>query len=114
MKEYMKQMSHNRSTLYHYFKDCDMQMRMTKIGKGVYKVFIPANEWEDVYLTVNSVRFTNFQSLILFTNELVVRYSIYGSNQVNIPYKIIDTIQIDNDLDIGYEEIHLNKWQVAH
>lgn len=105
-----KKESHNRSTLYHYFNDNGMQIRFMKIGKGSYKVFIPDYKWDSVYLTVNSVRFTDFQAVILFSNELVIRYgSIYDNSQVNIPYRLIKTIQLDNELDIGYEELHLNK-----
>lgn len=109
-EEYMKRASQNRNTLYHYFKDVGFMMRSLKIGKGVYKVFIPDYKWDTVYLTINGVRFTDFQAVILFTNELVVRYTEYGKSQVNIPYKLIETIQFDNELDIGYEELHLNKW----
>ena len=109
-KEVQERLSHNRNTLYHYLKDCGMQMKFLKIGKGTYKVFIPDYKWDTVYLTINSVRFTDFQALILFSNELVVRFSTYDTCQVNIPYRVIRTIQIDNDLDIGYEELHLNKW----
>lgn len=111
MKEHFKRMSQNRSTLYHYFTDAGMQMRMMKIGKGSYKVFLPDYKWDTIYLTINDVRFTDFQSIILFSNELVVRFgNIYDNSQVNIPYRIIKTIQLDNELDIGYEELHLNNW----
>ena len=109
-KTIKEEQSHNRSTLYHYFNDNGMQIRFMKIGKGTYKVFTPDYKWDSVYLTVNGVRFTDFQAVILFSNELVVRFGdIYNNSQVNIPYRIIKTIQLDNDLDIGYEELHLNK-----
>ena len=110
LKDYKDQMSHNRSTLYYYFKGTGMIHKRLKIGKGVYKVFVPDYKWDSVYLTVNGVRFTDFHSLIMFTNELVVRYGINDTSQVNIPYRLIKDIQIDNDLDIGYEELHLNKY----
>lgn len=110
LKKYKEQMSQNRSTLYNYFKD-KMEWKTLKIGKGVYKVFIPDYKWDSVYLTINDdIRFTDFQSIILFTNELVVRYgNIYDNSQVNIPYKLIKTIELDNDLYLGYEKLHLNK-----
>lgn len=104
-----EEQSYNRSTLYHYFKDCGMQIRFTEINNRKYKVFIPDYKWENIYLTINGVRFTDFQSIIIFTNELVVRFSMYDSSQVNIPYKLIKTIQLDNELDLRYEELHLNK-----
>lgn len=107
--EYREMMSHNRSTLYHYFKD-KLNKHSLKIGKGVYKVFTPPHKWETAYLTIDDIRFTDFQAIILFTNELVVRYgNMYENSQVNIPYRIINTIQLDNELDIGYEELYLNK-----
>ena len=106
--EYKEEMSQNRSTLYHYFKDTGLEMRMLKIGKGTYKVFVVPFDWDNVYLIINGVRFTDFQSVILFTNELVVRYcSEYDDCQVNIPYRIIKTIKLDNELHIGFEELHL-------
>lgn len=107
LKETKEKQSYNRSTLYHYFKDCGMQMRFTNINNRRYKVFIPDYKWEDTYLTINGFRFANFQSIIIFTNELVIRYNMSDNIQVNIPYKLIESIQLDNDLDIGYEEIHL-------
>lgn len=110
IKEHKEILSKNRSTLYHYFKDAGMQIRMMKIGKGTYKVFLPDYKWDSIYLTINNVRFTDFQSIILFSNELVVRFgNVYDNSQVNIPYKIIKTIKLDNELDIGYEELHLNE-----
>ena len=110
MNNYKEWMSHNRSTLYYYFKKTGMQMKHIKIGRGTYKVFLPDYKWDSVYLTINGVRFTDFQSIIIFTNELVVRFgSIYDSSQVNIPYYLIKEIQIDNELDIKYEKLHLNK-----
>lgn len=108
-KEKQKKQSHNRNTLYHYFKDCDMQMRFTKINNRSYKVFIPDYKWETVYLTVNGIRFTDFQSIILFTNELVIRYGLNNTSQVNIPYRLIEALQISNNEGITYEKIHLKK-----
>jgi len=103
-------MSRNRSTLYHYFTDCGLQMKTLKIGKGRYKVFIPPFKWDTIYLTINETRFTDFQAVILFTNELVVRFgNMYDNSQVNIPYRVIKTIELDNELDIGYEQLHLNE-----
>ena len=108
MKEYKEMIKNNRSTLYHYFMDTGLEHRFTYIGKGRYNVFKVPFRWDSVYLTVNDIRLTDFQAVILFTNELVVRYgNIYDTCQVNIPYRIIKRISVGNDLDIGYEELHL-------
>lgn len=109
MKAYKQQMSQNRSTLYHYFKDQELNMKMMKIGKGRYKVFQVPLEWDNSYLLINNMRITDFQAVILFTNELVVRFGIYDDMQINIPYRNIEYIEVSNDLDIGYEGIHVNK-----
>ena len=107
--EYKEQMKQNRSTLYHYFKDTGLDMKMLKIGKGVYKVFQVPYDWEMGYLTINSMRITDFQAVILFTNELVVRFSTYEDVQINIPYKSIEYIKVEDGIHIGYQGLHLNK-----
>lgn len=106
--EYKKWVSQNRNTLYHYFTDAGLPMKSLKIGKGVYKVFQVPYDWDEVHMVINDIRFTDFQAIILFTNELVVRYgSIYDNCQVNIPYRSIERIKIYSELHIGYEELHL-------
>lgn len=107
--EHRKQMSENRSTLYYYFKEQGLPLRYTKIGKGRYRVFQTHPDWETGYLIINEVRITDFQAVILFTNELVVRFGVYDNQQINIPYKIIKSIEVKGDLNIGYHGIHLNK-----
>ena len=109
-KEYQERMSHNRSTLYHYFKDNGLEMRYTKINNRRYKVFIPPYKWDSAYLIVNDIRFTDWSGLIMFTNELVVRFDGgVTSSQVNIPYKCIEKIQVTDEVGVGYEELYLNK-----
>lgn len=109
VEEYVEQMKHNRSSLYEFFKGLDFPMRFTNKGKGRYKVFQVPYKWENSYLMINDIRITDFQSVILYTNELVVRFSIYDEWQVNIPYKSIKKISVSNEEDIGYEELYLNK-----
>lgn len=109
LQKHKEQMSYNRSSLYHFFMDLEFPLRHMKINKGTYKVFQIPYKWDDSYLMINDIRITDFQSVILFTNELVVRFSNYDNWQVNIPYKSIKTIKVTNDLDIGYQELHLNK-----
>lgn len=109
MKEHKELMSKNRNTLYHFFKDQDFPMRMMKIGKGTYKVFQTPYKWDNSYLRINDTLITDFDSVILFTNELVVRFDRYNNQQINIPYKSIRTISVTDDLHIGYQELHLNK-----
>ena len=101
MKEYRKQMSQNRSTLYHFFKD-KLDLKYMKIGKGSYKVFRVPYDWESSFLKINDIRITDFQSVILYSNELVIRFSTFDDWQVNIPYRVIKTISLSKDLDIGY------------
>ena len=84
-------------------------MKFLKIGKGTYKVFQVPYRWDQAFLMINDVRITDFQSVILYTNELVVRFSNYDDWQINIPYKVIKTISVTNDLDVGYQQLHLNK-----
>ena len=109
IKEYRELMSQNRSTLYHFFKDTGFHMKMLKIGKGTYKVFQVPYTWDHSYLLINDIRITDFDSVILFSNELVVRFSHYDDWQVNIPYKSIKTISVSENLNIGYQQLHLNK-----
>ena len=103
-------MSQNRSTLYEYFyKELGLPIRHMKIGKGTYKVFLCHEDWDIGYLLINDVRITDFQAVILFTNELVVRFDVHEDRQINIPYKVIDYIEAKGDLKIGYNGIHLNE-----
>ena len=109
IKEHREVISQNRSTLYHFFKDQDFILKYMKVGKGSYKVFQVPYRWDHSFLLINDVRITDFQSVILYTNELVVRFSNYDDWQINIPYKVIKTISVTNDLDVGYQQLHLNK-----
>lgn len=109
IKEHRELMSQNRSTLYHFFKENGLIMKFLKHGKGTYKVFQIPYGWEQSFLMINEVRITDFESVILYTNELVVRFSKYDDWQINIPYKIIRTISVTDELDVGYQQLHLNK-----
>jgi len=100
----------NRSTIWEYLRnDTDLEMKFTKIGSGSYPVMAVPLMWDESYLLINSMRFTEFQSIILFSNELVVRYCIYGDMQVNIPYRDIEYIEVREDMDIGYMALHKGK-----
>ncbi len=100
----------NRSTIYDYLrKDVPMEFRYWKIGKGQYPVLIPPYKWDRTYLLVNGSRFTDIQALVLFSEELVVRFDKYTDQQVNIPYKDIEYIEVCEDLDIGYEALWQDK-----
>lgn len=109
MTSFKEEMAQNRSTLYYYFKDTELNMKMMKIGKGTYKVFQIPYDWDESYLLINDVRITDFQAVILFSNELVVRFSNYDNWQVNIPYRSIKTLSVTKDLNVGYQELYLNK-----
>lgn len=109
IKEQKELISQNRSTLYEFFKETDLFFAYTEISGRKYKVFQIPWAWDKSYLIINNVRITHFQSVILFTNELVVRFSKYDDWQINIPYKSIKTIAVTEDLDLKYERLHLNK-----
>lgn len=109
IEEHRQMVSQNRNSLYHFFKEQEFDMRMMKIGKGTYKVFRVPYKWDSAYLLINDVRITDFDSVIIFSNELVVRFDKFTNQQINIPYKSIKTISVTDDLDLGYHELHLNK-----
>ena len=100
----------NRSTIYEFFrKDSQLQPKQIKIGKGNYPVFAVPYRWEHSFLLINGSRFTDFHSLILFSNELVVRFDVYLDQQVNIPYKDIEYLEVREDMDIPYMALHKDK-----
>ena len=100
----------NRSTIYEFLqKDTELQYTTTMISNRKYMVFYCPWDWEESYLLINGSRITNFQSLILFTNELVVRFGITDTRQVNIPYRDIEYLEIRTDLDLGYSYLHEDK-----
>jgi hypothetical protein len=83
----------NRSTIYEFLQnETELIYTSLNIGKGKYIVFMTPWAWENSYLLINNMRFTDFHSLILFSNELVVRFDKYLDQQVNIPYKDIEIL----------------------
>ena len=99
----------NRSTIYEYLKGTELELRFIKIGRGNFPVLKIPYSWEESYVMINSMRVTDFQAIILFTNELVVRFTPYDNWQINIPYKDIESFEVCNDLDIGYSRLHQGK-----
>lgn len=100
----------NRSTIYEFLrKDSPLELRFTKIGKGSYPVMVVPLKWDESFLLINGMRFTNFQSIILFSNEMAVRFMMYGDCQVNIPYKDIEYLEVCEELDVGYMALHQGK-----
>lgn len=100
----------NRSTIYEFFRnDSQLRPKHIKIGKGNYPVFAVPYWWEHSYLLINSMRFTDFQAVILFSNELVVRFDQFLDQQVNIPYKDIEFLEVREDMKIGYMALHKDK-----
>lgn len=97
----------NRSTIYDFLlHDSGLEQRYWKIRHGNYPVFIAPYRWEHSYLLVDGVRFSDFEVLILFSNELVVKFDTANNNrQVNIPYKLIDCIEVREHIDIGYMKL---------
>lgn len=106
-EELQEEKKQNRSTLYHFFKEQDFPMRFWTIGNGRYKVFQAPYKWDQSFLMINNMRITDFQSVVLFSSELVVRFSQFNSCQINIPYKDIDYIAVSDRADIGYQELYM-------
>ena len=52
------------------------------------------------------MRITDFKALILFSNELVVRFWTNDTCQINIPYKIIDSIKVSEFENVGYASLY--------
>ena len=97
----------NRSTIYEFLrKETDLDLRFTKIGKGNYPVLKAPFNWDMPFLIINKWRITDFQAVILFSNELVVRFSLCGDAQINIPYHEIEYIEVHDELEIGYQKLY--------
>ena len=97
----------NRSTIYEWLRDnSGLEIRTTNIGKGKYLFAYPPFIWENSYLIINDVRITDFKALILFSNELVVRFWTNDTCQINIPYKIINSIKVSEFENVGYASLY--------
>lgn len=100
----------NRSTIYEFLrKDTNLELRFTKIGKGNYPVMRCPDKWDESYLLINNMVITNFQAILLFSNEIAIRFMMYGDCQVNIPYKDIEYFEVKEDMYIGYSYLHQGK-----
>lgn len=98
----------NRSTIFDFLKkDSGLEIRYWKIHNGNYPVMVVPYRWDHCFLLINGLRFTDFEVLILYSNELVVKYNnTYDDSQVNIPYRDIEYIEVREYLDIGYMGLH--------
>ena len=93
----------NRSTIYNYLiKDTELNIMEMKVGRGKYKCFYVPWEWDYSFLHINNSRIMNFREIILFSSELVVRFTNLDDWQINIPYNDIDYIGVVRDENIGY------------
>ena len=100
----------NRSTIFEFLrKDTDLELTYMKIGKGQYPVLRVPWKWDQPYLFINGWRIKCFQSVVLFSNELVVRFGIPSDEQINIPYKDIDYVEVCEDIDVRYIGLADNK-----
>lgn len=100
----------NRSITYEYLRnDAGLEVRYIKIGTGQYPVLVVPYTWDNSYLLINNMRFTDFQSIILFSHELVVRFYEYDDSQVNIPYGDIEYLEVREDLNLGFIGLHNDK-----
>ena len=99
----------NRSTIYEFLrKDTDLELRFSKIGKGSYPVLRIPYKWDTSFLQINDIRITDFQAIMLFSKDLVVRFDIYNNYQINIPYTMIEYIEVTSDeyMEVGYMALH--------
>lgn len=93
----------NRNSIYQYLqKDTDLRFSLAHIGKGKYPIFLVPFEWETSFLLIDDIRITDFQSVILFSNEIAVRFWVNDDAQVNIKYKDIDYFEVRENMNIGY------------
>lgn len=93
----------NRSTIYEYLRnDTDLKIRTERFGRGQFPVLYIPYDWDYSFLHINTLRITNFREVILFSSELVVRFTNLDDWQINIPYKDIDYIAVANDEYYGY------------
>lgn len=100
----------NRSILFEFLhKDSQLDLRYIKIGRGSYPVFPVPDSWEQSYLLVNNIRFTDFQALMLFSTDLVVRFDKYADCQANIPYKDIEFLEVREYMNEERMALHNDK-----
>lgn len=93
----------NRSTIYEYLRnDTELVLMFKKIGRGSYPILVAPYKWDEPCLLINNMRITDFDSIVLFSNELVVRFFQYANAQINIPYKDITYFEVCEDLDVRY------------
>jgi len=100
----------NRQTIYEYLnKDTDLTFSFAHHGKGKYPIFIVPYKWETSFILINNMRVTDFQSIILYSNELVVRFWVKDDCQVNIPYKDIEYFEVRENINVAYMGLHDDK-----
>lgn len=100
----------NRNTIYQFLRDeTDLKIRKINISGGNYLIAIVPYEWDTAFLYINNMRITSFQSIILFSGELAVRFGVYEDYQVNIPYKDISSLEVREDEEVGYMKLHEGK-----
>lgn len=104
----------NRQIIYKYLsQDTDLVFQFTHIGKGKYMLFLVPYKWQSSFILLNNMRVTDFQSIILFSNELVIRFWVTDDAQINIPYKDIEYFEVREELNIGYIGLH-NDEKIYH
>lgn len=102
----------NRSTIFDFLKnESGLYQSYWKISHSSYAVFKVPWEWDHSYLLVDGVRYSDFEILIIFSNELVIKFdsNINNNRQVNIPYRLINSIEVREHIDIGYVKLENEK-----
>lgn len=93
----------NRSTIFEYLRnDTGLELRYKKIGRGSYPILVAPYKWDEPCILLNTMRITDFDAIVLFSNELAIRFFQYSNAQINIPYKEINYIEVCEDLDVRY------------
>lgn len=97
----------NRSVIFHFLNDeSPLLKRYAKVGMGNFPVFKVPEEWYQSYLLVNDIVCTDFQAVMLFSSELVVRFDRHSDCQVNIPYSSIKYLEVREYMNEEQKALH--------
>lgn len=105
----------NRSTVFHFLKEeTELELWSTKVGKWYYNVFSIPWKWETSYLFINNSRIRDFRDIVLFNKEMVIRFSNLTEEQINIPYKDIWYLDVEEEVDVRLVGILKRKKEMHH
>lgn len=97
----------NRSVIFHFLNDdSPLELRYAKVGNGSYPVFKVPDDWYHSILLLNDIVFIEFQAVMLFSSELVVRFDRFMDCQANIPYKSIKYLEVREYMNEEQKALH--------